>query len=162
MTIMKTMAPLFLAAGILLMAQQTPAEQQGEAVNLSKGQDVYVPVYSHVHLDPRRRVQLTIILSIRNTDRSQAIDVHIVDYFDSDGKLVRSYLDAPRKIRPLGTAEFYVERLDTTGGSGANFIVGWRAKAEVVAPVVEAWMISTGGAQAFSLLGKGRVIWEAK
>jgi len=52
-----------------------------------------------------------------------------------------------------------VKEQDTSGGSGANFIVKWTAQQGVTKPVVEAVMI-TAFHQGISLISPGRVIEE--
>ena len=51
--------------------------------------------------------------------------VTTVDYYDTAGNIVRHFLDQPRALAPLETVDFYIKERDTTGGSGANFIVRW-------------------------------------
>ena len=64
-----------------------PAAQAAPKEGLSKGQLVYVPVYSHVYYgDYERKILLTGLLSIRNTDPAHAITIVKADYHDSDGK----------------------------------------------------------------------------
>jgi uncharacterized lipoprotein YbaY len=41
-------------------------------------------------------------------------------------------------IPPLGTYELYVPRSDSSGGSGANFIIDWNAETRINPPIVEA------------------------
>jgi hypothetical protein len=124
-------------------------------------QTIYVPVYSHIYTrDQKRVVNLTATLSVRNTDLHYGLRVTSVRYYDSDGALVRSYLDAPLDLGPLASTDFIVEELDRSGGLGANFIVEWSAPSAVTAPVVEAVMISTASSQGISFVSVGRVIAE--
>ena len=80
---------------------------------------VYVPAYSVLprgtNLD--RSALLSVLLSVRNVDSTATVTLTHVDYFDTSGHRVRRYLDAPRRLRPLETAEFTVETNDATGGS---------------------------------------------
>src|SRR5882672_8493027 len=56
------------------------------------GQTLYVPVYSEIpHGDRDRTLELTATLSIRNMDRKVAVTIQHVDYYDAQGKHVRSY-----------------------------------------------------------------------
>lgn len=48
-----------------------------------------------------------------------------VDDFDSEGTLLRSYLEQPRRIGPLASTYAVIEEGDRSGGVGANFIVEW-------------------------------------
>jgi len=106
---------------------------------------VYVPVYSHIYDgDHKRYVNLTTTLSVRNTDPEREMTLTAVQYFNTAGRLVRVYQPRPLRMAPLATTEFVVAERDTTGGSGANFLVEWTAASSITEPVVEAVMISSG------------------
>jgi hypothetical protein len=127
----------------------------------SKGQTLYVPVYSHIYSGDRERpVYLAVTVSIRNTDPSHAIRLSTVDYFDSAGKLVRHYLEKPVDLGPLASIRYIVGESDKTGGSGANFIVGWTSAVTVSPPIVEGIMISTASQLGISFTSRGQVIPE--
>lgn len=131
----------------------------GNAVNPSKGQTVYVPVYSHIYGGPRARpLDLTATLSIRNTDLDEPLELIAVDYYDSDGKLVRKYLEKIQKIGPLATTRFIVEEYDSTGGSGAKFLVQWKSGKPLTPPVIECIMITIQSGLGISFVTNGRVI----
>lgn len=120
---------------------------------------VYVPDYSHIyHGSERSRYALTTTLSIRNTDPDRSITVTSVRYYNTEGELDRRFLEEPRRLDPLGTVEFVVAEHDTTGGSGANFIVEWSADRPVSEPVVESVMISTRLGQGVSFTSRGQPI----
>jgi hypothetical protein len=124
-------------------------------------QSVYVPIYSHIYYrDARRTIPLAATLSIRNTDSDHPIVVTSVRYYDSDGKLLRRYVEQPVQLAPLASKDYVVEEGDLSGGSGANFIVEWNAETPVALPVIEAVMISTVSTQGISFLSMGRVIKE--
>jgi len=132
-----------------------------QAQELSKGQLVYVPIYSHVYYGDRERtILLTGILSIRNTDPGQAITLLQVDYYDTDGKLLRKYLTQSVSLGPLGSTRFIVKTSDTAGGSGANFLVRWKAEAPVNEPILEGVMIGASGQQGISFTSRGVAIKE--
>lgn len=127
----------------------------------SLGQTLYVPCYSHIYHGPRNRtLDLTVTLSIRNIDQHLPLTLTVVDYYDTDGRLIRHELDKPRTIAPLMTLEFMVHQRDSAGGSGANFIVVWKADTPVNAPVVETVMISTESSLGVSFTSPARVIEE--
>lgn len=132
-----------------------------EVDSVGIGQTIYVPVYSHIYYhDDRRVINLAATLSVRNTDRSRPITIRSVRYYDSAGVLVRTYLNEPLRLPPLASKDYVVEEDDTSGGSGANFIVEWSAAAPVTDPVVEAVMISAASSQGISFVSAGRVIEE--
>jgi hypothetical protein len=126
---------------------------------ISSGQTVYVPVYSHIYSGDREHpFLLAVTLSIRNTDPKHAITVMAVDYYDSKGKKLRSYLKEPIKLDPLASTRYVIKESDKSGGSGANFIVEWRSESQVNAPVIESVMIGTKTQQGISFISPGRVI----
>jgi len=126
---------------------------------LSSGQLLYVPVYSHIYTgDKERPFNLAVTLSIRNTDTKGTLRLTAVDYYDTEGKLVRSYLDSPRELGPLASIRYVVAERDVKGGSGANFIVRWESAAPVNAPVVESVMIGAQSGQGISFTSQAREI----
>jgi len=128
-------------------------------VILSKGQLVYVPVYSHIyHGDLERKFLLTGIVSIRNTDQNHAITITLADYYDSDGKVIRRYLQKPLTLNPMASTRFIVKESDTKGGSGANFLIKWKAETEGNEPIMEAVMIGTAFSQGISFTSRGKAI----
>ena len=132
-----------------------------QAQGLSKGQLIYVPIYSHVYYGDRERtILLTGILSVRNTDPGQAITLLQADYYDSEGKLLRKYLTQPVTLGPLGSTRFIVKTSDTAGGSGANFLVRWKAETSVNEPILEGVMIGASGQQGISFTSRGVAIIE--
>ncbi len=111
---------------------------------LSKGQSVYVPVYSSIYAGPKEsEIQLTATLSVRNTDQSHPITVLEVAYYDSAGHFLVNYINRPLKLDPLGSTHFVISERDSAGGAGAKFIAKWKADLEVNAPIIESVMVST-------------------
>jgi hypothetical protein len=151
---------LFLIACLMpLLSPAFTAAQAAPEAGLSRGQLVYVPVYSHVYYgDYERKILLTGILSIRNTDPTQAITILKADYYDSDGKLIKSYLSQPITLKPMASTRFVVKESDTKGGSGANFLVEWRAEMEVNEPIMEGVMIGAAGQQGISFTSRGKAL----
>ena len=148
------------AAVILGWAGGAVAAGPGVAL-LSKGQTIYVPVYSHIyHGIKARPFNLTVTVSVRNTDPRRPMTELGADYYDTEGKLVRHFLDKPVTLPPLGTREFIVDERDEAGGSGANCIVRWSAAEAINAPVVESVMIGASSNQGISFVCAGRVIEE--
>lgn len=125
------------------------------------GQVLYVPVYSHIfHRAEGRTFDLTATLSIRNVSPTHRITIREVDYFDSAGTILKSYVNRPRSLGPLASTYVVIEEEDRTGGVGANFIVTWDSEQPATPPVVEAVMISTRGGQGVSFISPARVIQE--
>lgn len=125
----------------------------------TSGQTVYVPVYSHIYSGNRERTfDLAVILSIRNTDMTESISLAAVDYYDSQGTLVKHYLESSQVLGPMGSIRYVVKESDTSGGSGANFVVKWKAENTVNPPVIESVMIGTQSQQGISFTSRGQVI----
>jgi len=129
------------------------------AASLPVRHTVYVPIYSHIYYDGGRPYLLEGTLSVRNADVKNILYLSAVHYYDTSGKLSKKYVDQLIRLEPLQTIEFLVERHDITGGSGANFIVEWRASdASVEAPFVEAIMVGRSGTNAISFVSPGRTL----
>ncbi len=130
-----------------------------ENFQIAMGQTIYVPVYSHIyHHDEKKIFDLAATLSLRNTDLNNPIVITSVRYYDENGKLVRNYLESPIEIAALGSTDFFVNTTDSSGGSGAKFIVEWIAQTKVTEPMIEAVMIGSGFQQGISFVSPGKVI----
>lgn len=135
-----------------------PAQAE-EQIALSEGQTIYVPAYSHIYSGNREKpFLLTITVSIRNVDPKHPIQITTVSYYETQGKLLKQYLEKPATLAPLGSLRHIVPEGDKTGGSGANFIVEWRSDKPVNPPIVEAVMIGTQSGQGISFTSRGQVI----
>lgn len=149
-----------LLALLLVFAVTAPPPASAE-VSLASGQTVYVPVYSNVFSAPKAiPFHLATILSIRNTDLSETITISTADYYDTKGKLLRSYYKQAVHLAPLESTHIYLPEDDTAGGFGANFIVRWKAAREVNAPIIECVMIGAKSGQGISFVSQGQVIRE--
>ena len=131
-------------------------------IEIVDGQTVYVPVYSHIYADGGRPHLLETTLSIRNLDPKRAISIKSVKYFDTKGLLIKKYLDGKMRLGPLETTAFLVEKRDTSGGSGANFIVVWDAEEPVYEPLVEAIMVGFSENNSISFTSPGRALVKRK
>lgn len=157
----RPIGPVAWFACLLAVAWTSITVQSVSADELSQGQKVYVPIYSHIYSGDRENpFLLTAILSVRNTDPGHAITFTAVDYFDSDGKLLRRYLQKPAELGPLASIRYVVGESDKSGGSGAKFIVEWRAASKVNPPIMEGVMIGTNMQQGISFVSRGQAIYE--
>lgn len=135
---------------------------EGLARELSTGQTLYVPAYSHIFGGDREHpFYLTVTLSIRNVNLTDEISLDSVEYVDSEGNRVRSYLEKPETLSTLGSRYYVIKESDTAGGVGAHFLVRWSAAHAVNPPVVQAVMIGTKTQQGISFTTSGRVVVEA-
>jgi Protein of unknown function (DUF3124) len=119
---------------------------------------IYVPAYSHVYYNRGQQYLLSATLSIRNISLTDAILITSVRYYDTYGRLVKKYSKKTWQIPPMATAEFFVQDEDTSGGSGANFIVMWETKKGADEPLIEAVMIGTSSGQGIAFTSSGRPI----
>lgn len=155
---MKGIAHLITGAACLALSTAAAA---GDMPALTRGQTVYVPVYSHVlhgNQDSRGKADewlLAAMLSIRNTDPDDSMVVRSVRYFDTKGKLIREY-PAGDTLGPLETKEVFVENRDKEGGSGANFLVVWEAAKPINAPIVEAVHTNFFGTRSVAFTSPGQ------
>jgi hypothetical protein len=134
------------------------AAPEGYNIEITDGQSIYVPVYSHIYYSvDKRQLLIATTLSIRNTDPKRPITLRDVDYFDSGGAVLQSYLEQPVVLAPMASTEFFVDSTDTRGGAGANFVVNWDAEEEVFEPVVEAVMVGTAGHGRLAFTSQGQV-----
>jgi len=148
----------FATAVVLMLMTSASADT---AIALSRGQTVYVPVYSHVYAGDREQpIFLAATLSIRNTDIRNPVTITKADYYDSDGRMIKSYIQKPVKLNPMSATRFVIKESDKIGGSGANFIVQWSADQAVNPPLIESVMISTRSALGISFNSRGQVIQD--
>jgi hypothetical protein len=124
-------------------------------------------VYSHIYygsLDRKGKpsvAMLSTLVSIRNTDPRRAIRVTSARYFDTEGKLLREFVVAPRSVPAFGTFELFVEQHDDSGGSGANFAIAWEADGPVNPPLVEAVHANIEGGRSLTFTTAGRPLRQA-
>ena len=97
-------------------------------------------------------------MSIRNTDPRHPITLVSVKFYDTDGKLVKEYLDNPAELKAMASTRYILTESDTRGGSGANFLVKWTSKIKVNPPLIEGVMIGTKSGQGISFTSRGQVI----
>ncbi|MFU8769150.1 MAG: DUF3124 domain-containing protein, partial [Desulfotignum sp.] len=129
---------------VIMTCMMTASAAAGErcTVPLSRGQMVYVPVYSHIYIGDRERpFLLAVTLSIRNTDPDNSIVLTKVTYFNSAGKQLEEYLKQPVTLERMSATRYVVHESDKAGGSGASFLVDWEAEKAVSPPIIETVMI---------------------
>lgn len=142
---MRAMFPIHHILTVLLVLASLGVARAQEAAPLSAGQTLYLAIYSHLYhgdVHPKTgKPSETLVsthVSIRNTDPTTPMKVNSARYYNTEGKLLREYQATPAPIPPLGTLELYVPRSDSSGGSGANFLIAWSADKPINPPIVEA------------------------
>jgi len=120
---------------------------------------LYVPVYSSVSMSQGKvRADFSVTLSIHNASETRPLVLRRIAYFDTAGKMVESYLEAPVALKPFSTVEVFVPTTDIRGGTGANFVVDWAATGEIAEPVVEALMVGGIGNGHYAFTTQGRPV----
>lgn len=138
---------------------------QAEDTSLSKGQTLYLPIYSHIwhgDLHPIKgepmKSNMSALVSIRSTSLKTSLRLMSARYYNTDGKLLKEFIPAPRTITPMGTVELFIEKSESEGGSGANFIIQWEAATPTNPPVIEAVHIDNQASRPYSFVTVARVI----
>ncbi len=106
----------------------------------------YLPIYSQIYSKTElRTLDLTVTVSMRNTNRNDTIFIEKAEYFNTKGEIVRSYFDKAIYIAPMETIEIIIKEFDQDGGTGANFLFDWKIRPNVNEPFFEGVMISVYG-----------------
>jgi hypothetical protein len=144
---------------VILLAGPITTTRADSDIFLSTGQTVYVPIYSHIYSGLKGRpFNLAATLSIRNTDPKHPIRLVSVKFYDSEGKLLKTFLDNPLELKAMASTRYILTESDIAGGSGANFLVKWASKTNVNPPLIEGVMIGTRSGQGISFVSRGQVI----
>ena len=146
---------------IFVAGMMAPVDISAEDIQLSSGQTLYVPIYSHIYSGVKGRpFDLAATLSIRNTNLRNPITLVSVKYYDSDGKLLEDYLKNLKQLNAMVSTRYIIMEDNKAGGSGANFVVVWKSDQNVNPPIIEAVMIGTHSGQGISFVSRGQVIKE--
>jgi hypothetical protein len=123
------------------------------------GQLVYVPIYSSIYNQYEENLlHMTAILSIRNISPKGEIIIKRIEYYDTNGKLIKKYIGKPFSLGKMSTKDFVIAENELEGGTGANFLIEWEAKQKVSTPIIEAIMIGNLGTKGFSFSSRGKEV----
>ena len=126
--------------------------------SFTKG-STYLSIYSQIYGQTvQRTYDLTVTVSMRNTNVLDTIFLNNAKYYNTKGDLIRTYFDKTIFIAPMETVEIIIDERDKTGGTGANFIFDWEISESSHEPFFEAIMISTSGQQGLSFTTQGKRI----
>ena len=119
----------------------------------------YLSIYSQIYsLSQHKKYNLTVMVSLRNTSETDTIYISKAKYFDTHGKLVKTYVAKPVYISPMETLEIVINEADISGGTGSNFIFDWKTPKVCPEPIFEAVMSSTVGSQGLSFTTEAKRI----
>ena len=181
MSVLRMCVPAIVLAVACMVARAETAETTGTAAqppdfraqfkdsitevpdpsDLSTKGTIYVPAYSRVYgaaAGAKKLIELSTTLRIDNTSNTKPLVIERIEYYETAGKLVQSYLKEPLALRPFGTIEIVIPAEDDRGGVAANFIVEWAGAGPMAEPLVEAVMIGSQGDTSYSFVSPGRPI----
>lgn len=120
---------------------------------------VYVPVYAEILYNYNADLYQPLLttLSIRNTSMRNSLYVRTVDYYNTEGNKLKSFITRPIILRPLQSVEFPVTYKDE-GGGGANFIVEWGSTFPAVNPLIQSVSVGVVNRLDFSWVTNGVII----
>ncbi|WP_179005861.1 DUF3124 domain-containing protein [Winogradskyella forsetii] len=119
----------------------------------------YLSIYSQIYsYSQHKTYNLTAMVSLRNVSMKDTIYLTNVDYYDTHGTLLRSYIEKPVYLAPLETIEIVIDEADTSGGTGSNFLFDWKTPKGCPEPLFEGVMTSTAGQQGLSFITHARRI----
>ena len=138
-------------------SENTPSNQNFKSY---PSKYTYLPIYSEVYaLSDEETRNVTATVSIHNMNLKDTLYVQKADYYNSEGELVRSYVEDPIFLRPMETADIVIHELDNKGGTGANFLIEWKQNDSLFnPPLCEGVMISTNGQQGLSFTTRGVIM----
>lgn len=141
------------------LTAQTASNRVSQPIEkIAMGETIYVPMYPKIYHLEKQTLDLNTALSVRNSDLENPIILTSVRYYDSNGKLVKKYLDCSKKLNPLASLDFLAVPTQPPQSIGTSFIVEWVAEKSVNPPVVEGVMLSTVSTQGIAFTSFGRVI----
>lgn len=134
----------------------TDDADESPVLDASAQRVTYVPAHSHVYHGEGQATPLTVTLSIRNPNAAGTLVVSRVDYFNTQGQRIKSFVDMPIRVKPLATIEYLVGESDVTGGSGASFLVDWSVPDGANDAIIDAVMIGNSGGLGISFVQRGQ------
>lgn len=116
--------------------------------------ETYLSTYSQIYSYTEHTTHdLTSTISMRNTSVVDTIFIISSKYFDTHGKLIRTYFKKPIYVAPMETVSIVIDEVDKEGGTGANFLFDWAIKPTTTEPIFEGIMLSTSGRISFTTQG---------
>jgi hypothetical protein len=119
----------------------------------------YLSTYAEIYKYSEKEYEaLTATISIRNINKQDRVFIQNIEYFNTHGARIKSYIAQSIYIEPMETLEIVINQLDTEGGTGANFVFDWSVKPGTNDPLFEGVMVSNSGNQGFAFVTHGKKI----
>jgi hypothetical protein len=119
----------------------------------------YLSTYAEIYrITEKEYRSLAATVSLRNINKTSPVFIHKIEYFNTTGVLVKSFLSKSIYIAPMETLEIVIEQSDIKGGTGANFVFDWSKEPDSKEPFFEAVMVSSTGNQGFAFTTTGQRI----
>ncbi len=138
------------------MSSINPENWAKRAANISASDSLeygksYLSIYSQIYSSSEHKTHnLTAMVSLRNTSDLDTIYILRAEYYDTHGETIRKYFEKPIFLAPMETADIIIDEIDTSGGTGSNFIFEWKIPDNCPEPLFEGIMNSTMGQQGLS------------
>ncbi|MBN2745174.1 MAG: DUF3124 domain-containing protein [Bacteroidales bacterium] len=117
---------------------------------------VYLPVYTAIFTKSyESKFQLTVTISIRNTDVNDSITIHSVNHYDNIGQLTHIFVSEGLVLKPLCTKEFVLEENAGDFGVSSSIVVVWSSRKTVTNPIIQGFLVSIRGGQGISAITDG-------
>jgi hypothetical protein len=109
--------------------------------SFSSVEQYYVPVYSSIYGHTGKdEFLLSATLSIRNIGFTDSLYISKIDYYNSEGRILKRYLDSTVLLKPMASMEFVVASDEKEGGAGANFVVECLGNSTLNEPFIQTVM----------------------
>lgn len=111
----------------------------------------YLPLYPQIYsYDQQQKYNLTCLVSLRNVSPNDTVFLSKIDYYNSAGKRIESYIQESIFLLPMETIDIVIDQKDTLGGTGANFLITWSKSKDCPPPLFQGVMNSMQGSQGIS------------
>lgn len=134
---------------------QNNVVKQPLPTNLTLGSS-YLSIYPTIYdFAQHKKRNLTAVINLRNLNGQDNVYLTKADYYDNQGKLIRSYLTQPIVIHSKETLEIMIDQTNQENRSGSSFIFDWQIQPNSHPPLFEALMTSTLSQQGISFTTQG-------
>jgi hypothetical protein len=129
------------------------------AVELSRGQMLFLPVYSEIpYGDRKASLNLAVTVTVRNLDVARPLTLKRIDYLDEHGVVVRALIERVTILKPLAAEIFQIRESDRSGGRAAGVLMEWESGEGMVAPLLEGVMVNGAYNQGLAFVTAARVL----